>query len=748
MSRAGRLGVDALALGLRRRLRVILQTEAAECGLACVAMIADYHGHRTDLAALRRRFAVSLKGATLASLIRLADDLGLASRPVRLELAELRRLRRPCVLHWNLDHFVVLESVGARTIRVHDPARGERRLSMAETSKSFTGVALELWPGPRFESRRRTRAVRLRELIGRVSGIYRSIARILVLALCLEIFAVVSPLFLQWVIDHVLVSGSRDLLTTLALGFGMLVVLRELVTSLRAWTIMHLGTSLSVQWHANVLAHLLRLPLPYFEKRHLGDIVSRFRSVDTIQRTLTTAFIEAIVDGLMTIVILVVIFLYSPLLSWICVGAMTLYALCRWLWYRPLRIATEEQIVHAAKQESHFLETVRGIRTIKLFQRQDERRASWLSLLVDQVNAGLRTQKLQILYRLVNGSVFGIENVLVVLFGARLVLDGSFTAGMLMAFMSYKDQFSTRVSALIEKYFEVKMLQVQGERLADIVLTDPEPAGDERRLVLSERGSLRPDVELRRLRFRYGDSEPFVLDGVDIAIAAGESVALVGPSGGGKTTLVHVLLGMLPPTSGEVFIGGTNIAHAGPEALRRTIGCVTQNDTLFAGSIADNISFFDNRADQSRIEECARLASVHDEIAAMPMGYNTFVGYMGSVLSGGQQQRVLLARALYKRPSLLLLDEATSHLDLKREILVSSAIRTLDVTRIVVAHRPQTAATADRVLTLEHGRIVRETRNTPNVAALRRAAADLSRKDRGDRASRPHGTQPAHEEAP
>lgn len=715
--------VDRLALGLRRRLRVVLQTEAAECGLACLAMVADYYGHRADLTSLRRRFPVSLKGATLASLIDVASKMGLSSRPVRLDLAELRRLKMPCILHWRLDHFAVLESVGTRGARVHDPARGRRRLSIAEMSKAFTGVALELWPGPSFERRPRSRPVRLRELIGRVAGLYRSLGQVLLLALCLEVFAVVSPLFLQWVVDHVLVSGSRDLLTTLALAFGLLVVLRQLVAGLRSWTIMHVGTSLSMQWHGNVLAHLLRLPMPYFEKRHLGDIVSRFRSVDAIQRTITTTFIEAVVDGLMTLVILVVVFLYSPLLSWICIGAMTLYALCRWLWYRPLRLATEEQIVHAAEQESHFLETVRGMRAIKLFERQEHRRSAWLGLLVEQVNAGLRTQKLQIFFRLVNGLLFGIENVLVIYLGARLVLDGRFSAGMLMAFLSYKEQFSSRVSGLIDKYFEVKMLQVQGERLADIVRSEPERADDAGRLVLTERGALKPDVEIRALRFRYGAHEPFVLDGVDLRISAGESVALVGPSGGGKTTLLHVLLGILPPTQGDVIIGGASVVHAPPEALRRTIGCVTQGDTLFAGSIADNISFFDDRADQRRIEQCARLASIHDEIVAMPMGYNTLVGYLGSVLSGGQQQRVLLARALYKRPSLLILDEATSHLDLKREILVNSGIRSLDVTRIIVAHRPQTAATADRILTLERGRIVNETRQGPNVAALRRAAA-------------------------
>ncbi|HEX6996814.1 MAG TPA: peptidase domain-containing ABC transporter [Gammaproteobacteria bacterium] len=713
-----------LALGLRRKLPVVLQSEASECGLACLSMIAGYYGRRIDLPVLRRRYSVSLKGTTLAALIDVAGRLKLATRPVRLEIEHLKHLRLPCILHWNMNHFVVLKSAGARHLRIHDPASGERKLRMSEASDAFTGVALELWPERGFaKTADDSQPVTLRKLIGRVTGLFGSLSQILLLALVLEVFTLVSPLFMQWTLDHVIVTANVDLLTTLAIGFALVLLIQQGISAVRAWVIMHFGTTLNVQWHANVFTHMLRLPLPYFEKRHLGDIVSRFRSIDSIQSTLTSASIEAVIDGIMIVFVVVLIFLYSPLLSWICLAAMAVYGLCRRLWYGPLRLAVQEQIVHAAKQESHFLETVRGVRTIKLYQNQDDRRAGWLALMVDQVNAGLRAQKLQIFYRLVNGVVFGLENIVIVWLGARMVLDGALTVGMLMAFTSYKGQFESRISALIDKYFQLKMLQIHGERLADIVLTEPERPAEDGRLVTSESEALEPRIEARGLRFRYAEHEPYVLDGVDLKIEPGESVAIVGPSGCGKTTLLHVLLGVLPPTEGEVRLGGTSLANLDPEIVRRTMASVTQNDTLFAGSIADNISFFDSRADQARIEECAKLASIHKEIVAMPMGYNTFVGYLGSVLSGGQQQRVLLARALYRRPRILVLDEATSHLDVKREIMVSSAIRGLNITRIIVAHRPQTVETADRVLTLEGGRIVDERRLSPNMTAVRTAAS-------------------------
>ena len=711
----------SLRFGFRRRLPVLLQTEAAECGLACLAMIASYHGLSIDLAALRRRFPTSLRGVTLGTLIDVAGQLGLATRAVRLELEDLPALRRPCLLHWRLDHFVVLEAANARRLRIHDPAIGKRTLSMVDASAAFTGVALELWPGADFQPGKERHAASLRSVLGNVRGLLGSLGQILLLALVLEVFALTSPLLLQWVIDHVLVTANVDLLTILALGFALIVVLQQATAALRAWALMRFGATFSVQWQANVFTHLLRLPMDYFDKRHLGDIVSRFRSVDAVQRTLSSALVEGIVDGLMSIFIGVVLFTYNAALAVVCVSAVALYGLSRYLSYGPLLRASEEEIVNAAKQESQLLETVRGVRTVKLFRRETERRSSWLTLLVNQVNASLRIQRLHVWYRSSNGLLFGLENVLVIWIGARLVLDAQFSLGMLLAFISYKTQFSSRISALIDKLLETRMLSLHARRIGDIVSTEPENAcRTTGRLALGEHRGIEPQIGIDNVHYRYGSHEPLVLSGLSLAIASGESVAIVGPSGCGKSTLLHLMLGMLQPTHGTISIGGVNLAQLDVDVLRRTIGSVTQHDTLFAGSIAENISFFDTQMDLQRVEQCARLAAIHTDIIGMPMAYNTMIGYMGTALSGGQQQRILLARALYKRPKILILDEATSHLDMKRELLVTAAVRSLSITRIIVAHRPQTAATADRMVALEGGRIVHDTRLTPNVAALHR----------------------------
>ena len=690
--------LDKLAFGWGARLPMITQTEAAECGLACLAMIVGFHGQPCEITELRRLLSVSLKGVNLKQLVSMAERLGFASRPVRLELDELRKLSTPCILHWDLNHFVVLAKATADGVVIHDPAVGVRKLPMAVVSKHFTGVALELSPVGEFEPALAPPRVRMRSVLGRIVGLRRSLGQLFALALAIEVFAVISPLFMQWVVDHALVSADRDLLLVLALGFGLLLLLRTIVSAMRGWILIVLGASLKVQSRSNLFSHLVNLPAGYFEARHLGDVMSRFGSQDSILQAITTDLIESVLDGLLVSITLVIMFVFAPTLAVMVVAGALLYALLRWASYTPLRHASMEAIVWGARRDSHLLETMRGVKTVKLFNGQDGRRAHWMNLLVETVNRQVTTQKLRLLFRIANALLIGSLAILVVWLGANRVLENQMSIGMLLAFIAYKDQFLSRVSNLIDRAVDLTMLRLHAERLADIALTKPEPRG------LPEEGAAlaRPvSVEVRNLRFRYSDSDPWVLDGVSFRVEAGETVAIVGASGCGKTTLLKILASLLPPVEGELLVDGQSLNHLGAERWRSMIGVVMQDDKLFAGSVADNICFFADQKDQHRIEECARLAAVHDEIVAMPMGYHTLIGDMGTVLSGGQKQRLLIARALYRQPGVLLLDEATSHLDVTNEKLVSAAIRATKLTRIIIAHRPETIRSADRVINLE-----------------------------------------------
>jgi ATP-binding cassette subfamily B protein RaxB len=692
---------------------VVLQSEAAECGLACLAMVAGAHGLDTDLPTLRRRFSLSLKGVTLAELVRMAHVLQLNTRALRAEPAELAQVQLPCVLHWDLNHFVVLVSLQRGEAVIHDPARGLLCLKLAELSRHFSGVLLELQPAAGFQPARERQHVSLRQLLGPVRGLKRSLLQIFTLALALEVFVLLSPFFMQWVVDGALVSADRDLVLTLGIGFGLLVLVQAATAAARSWAVLALSASLNLQWLVNVFAHLLRLPVAWFEKRHAGDIWSRFGAVQHIQRTLTTSFIEAVLDGLLVLLTLVMMLLYSPLLTALVLGAVAGYGLLRWAFFGPLRRASEEALVFEARQSSHFLESLRGVLAIKLFNAQGERQSRFSSLVVETMNAQLTVRKLELVFTVLHRLLFGLERVGVVWLGALLVIDQRLSLGMLFAFVAYKETFAARVSALVDKAVDLKMLRLQGERLADIVLTAPELEAEAAEAPRPLDGSL----ELRDLRFAYADGEPEVLRGVNLRIEAGESVAIVGPSGCGKTTLLKLMLGVHQPTAGEVLVGGVPLGRAGLHAWRDHVGVVMQDEPLFSGSLLDNISFFSPEPDADWAQACARLACVHDEIAAMPMGYHTLIGDMGAALSGGQKQRVLLARALYKRPKILLLDEATSSLDVERERAVNQAIRHLALTRVIVAHRPETIQSAARVIALHEGRVAQDLRSVPAAGA-------------------------------
>ena len=702
-------------LGLGRHLPVIVQTEATECGLACLAMVACYLGLDTDLPSLRLRFGLSRKGANFENLVSVAAALGLDSRPLKLDMHNLPELQLPCILHWDMNHFVVLKSVSARRIVIHDPAIGVRAFTTEEFASHFTGIALELSPGEGFAPQSQPRLhFTLRGLMGRITGLNRGLAQILALALALEVVVIALPFYLQWVVDQALLAADHELLGVLALGFGLLVLLQAGIGAVRSWWVATLSARLNFQWLGNVFGHLVRLPLEFFEKRHVGHIVSCFGSISVIQKTLTTGLVQALVDGLMVAGTLLMMSLYSPALMAVSLVAAGLYGSLRWGVFRALREASAEEIIHAARQQTHFLETAGGIQSVRLFGRGDQRRAGWMNMLADQFNAGLRVARVHVAHETAQTLLFGLERVIVVWLAARMVLAGSFTVGMLFAYMAYKELFSARVGALVDIASELAMLRLHGERVADIALAQAE-AGEAPAAVEVDLTARPARIELRNVSYRYAPTEPWVLRGVDLMVEDGLSLAVTGPSGCGKTTLVKVMLGLLPPTEGEVLFDGTPIHRLGLSHYRALIGTVMQEDRLFSGSVADNICFFDPQPDLDWIEECARLAAVDVEIRAMTMGFHTLVTDVGTGLSGGQKQRVLLARALYRRPRILVLDEATSHLDLRNEHSVNEAVRAMALTRVVVAHRPETIAVADRVVTLAGGRIASE-RVNPGVS--------------------------------
>lgn len=687
-------GLDRLGKRLqfwRRRTPLILQTEAAECGLASLAMVAGHHGFVTDLQTLRREHSISLKGSTLKSLIEIAGSMHLATRPLRVELAGLAQVRLPAIAHYDFNHFVVITEVRSDYVVLHDPARGVREVTLADFSKHFTGVVLEVTPTEQFQAQKPKKSFTVWSLVGHSRGLKSALLRIVVAAIAFEVFAIAMPWLTQLTVDEVLVSADRQLMTVLAIGFVLLVLIQSAIVALRGWLLLHLTSTLSLQVLTQLFSHLLRLPLSFFEKRHVGDLLSRFSSMDAIQRTLTGTSVEVLLDGMLALTMLVVMLIYSARLTVVALVFAALYALLRWALYRPLRDATNEQLIFVAQQQTQFIESLRGMQAIKLHQGESDRLARWQNAVVDTINAGIRAQTLNLSYKTASFLLFGLEGVIVIWLGANEVLNGAFSVGMLLAFLAYKLVFVTRLANVIDKISEFSLLGLHAERVADVALAEREEAG---RAIAPDLGRARWTIE--NLGFRYGPQDAFVFRGVSFVIEPGESLALTGPSGVGKTTLAKVVIGLLPATEGRVLIDGIDIREIDAASLRSQLAAVMQEDYVFAGSIADNVSLFDPEIDYERVREALAGADLLLDVEKMPMRLDTLVGNMGSVLSGGQRQRLLLARAIYRRPKFLLLDEATSALDNEREATVNQVVRNLGITTLIIAHRDSTVAMAGK----------------------------------------------------
>ena len=684
-----------------RRLPLYRQAEAAECGHACLAMVASFHGYDLDIAALRRRIPTSAAGASLRMIMTASEKLGLRPRPVKAPLELLDQLKLPAILHWDLNHFVVLKSVTKTKAVIHDPARGERTLATAELSEHYTGVALELTPDLSFERKTERQSLKLSQLWGHLSGLKRSLGFALLMSVVMQAFVLASPFYLQTAVDHVVVKQDEALLLALALGFGLFTVFNHMAEVIRGYILLYFGNMLSFQMVANLMSHMMKLPLPFFERRHVGDLVSRFGSTDPIRKMLTEGLVATVIDGLMALTTLILMFVYSPTLGAIAAAALVLYLALRLVTYRMFRSRSEDSIVATAKEQSVFMESIRGMLSVKVFGQEEDRKRLWTNRFADRMNADIRLSKLQIGFTLGNGLIFGIELIVLVYVAIKMVLAGDFTVGMVFAFMAYKRQFSEKATSLVERLIEYRMLDLHLDRISDIALAEPEGAYKDERPDMPGETTLKGRIALKDVSYSYGAGLPEVVSHISLELEAGKTTAITGPSGGGKTTLMKLMLGLFEPTSGEVRVDGRSLKEFGVRRLRSYTAAVMQDDSLFAGSIAENIAFFDSQIDMTRVVNAAKAACIHDDIAVMPMNYETLVGDMGSTLSGGQYQRVLLARALYRQPKILFMDEGTAHLDEGLEARVNASIKSMGITRVIVAHRAETIKMADRVMVMD-----------------------------------------------
>ncbi|ELH0892342.1 peptidase domain-containing ABC transporter [Salmonella enterica] len=689
--------ISRLEISLFRRVPVIHQTESSECGIACLAMVFGHYGKSIDLFSLRQQFNISSRGATLYSIRTIAVQMGMTARALSLDLNELNVLRRPCILHWNFNHFVVLVSVKRNGFVLHDPARGRIIVSKAEASKCFTGIALEIWPGSTFRRERVKKRLNLVTLINSIHGIKGVLLKIFALSIVVEAIGLILPAGTQLVMDHALPAGDRGLLSMICISLMFFILLRATVSTSRAWISLIMGTLVNIQWQSGLFSHLLRLPLSYFERRKLGDIQSRFGSLNTLRTTFTTSMVGAIMDGIMVCGLLIMMLLYGKSLTWVVLGFTVVYIAIRLFTYTYYRQLSEEQLIMEARVSSYFMETLYGIAAVKMQGMTDRRHTHWFNLQTDAINTGIRVTKMDLFFGGLNIFISACEQTIILWLGISLVMDNEMTIGMFVAFGAYRMQFSDRISTLVGFLLQLRMMSLHNERISDIALNEQESVKPD--LPVSEK--ITPvSLEVKSLTFRYDQQSMPVFSELNLTVSPGESVAIIGPSGSGKTTLMKVLCGLFKADSGQVLIDGNDIQQMGVNNYRKITGCVMQDDRLFSGTIRENICGFSENIDDEWMAECAKASFIHDTIMSMPMGYDTLTGELGEGLSGGQKQRLFIARALYRKPRILFMDEATSALDSKSENYVNSAIKSLNITRIIIAHRESTIKSVDRVFSL------------------------------------------------
>lgn len=688
-----------------RQLVTVHQSEISECGLACLVMIAGYYGHKIDLTTARSKFNVSQKGLNLKALADIAAAMELQARPIKAELEALPIIKTPAILHWNLCHYVVLEKIKGKMAVIHDPGRGKTAMSIDELSNHYTGIALEIIPSPAFEEKDETRPVKLSNFWGKLVWLKSMLIKIFALSLFLQLFVITAPLFQQLIVDDAITKQDSNLLFVLAIGLVLIGVFQTLITYIRSKILLYFTNTLTLQMTANLFRHLIRLPLPYFEKRQIGDITMRFGSLAPIQTLITSGVIAVLLDGLMAIASLTMSLIYSPILTLVAILFLIANLAIQMVIFPYLKRENEKIIELSGKESTAFLENIQNAVTIKIFGQETIRENIWLNKKADQMNANISLANFNISLGAFLSIFTSLQAVILMYLGAMLVIDGSFTLGMLFAFQAYSSQFTGKVSAIISQYMSFKMLDLHLSRLADIVHEEQESVG-KGHIYLSNNTFQEELIRFENVSFRYADSEPWVLRNINFTVKRGDMIAIVGPSGGGKSTLLKLMLGLIKPSEGSIYIDNIDIAMIDASSYRKQLGVVMQNDKLLSGTIADNISFFDPEMNLEKVSYSAKMSEIDHEIIKAPMSYNTIIGEMGNSLSGGQKQRIFLARALYKDPSILFLDEGTANLDQETEYKVSCTIKNLPITRVIIAHRPALIEISDRIFQINNGILV------------------------------------------
>ncbi len=688
-----------------KRVPVILQMTPHECGAASLAMVLSYYGRETTVSESRRYLRSGRDGLSARAIAQAGRELGMQVRAFSMEPADLAQVKLPAIIHWNFDHFMVVESISPKGVQVVDPAIGRRKLTPEEFSAGFTGVVLVMEPGEGFKPQRTQNKLTWQQFLRYIlstPGTVGFLGQVLGSSALLQVLGLVFPLFTMVLIDTILPAQDVSMLTMLGSGMVVLIAAQVVLGYLRSAVALNLEVRLDINVMLGFFEHMLRLPYRYFHERTSGDLIMRLGSVSVIREVLTGETVSAILDGAMVVFYLAVLLYWQPVF-----GAVTLV-------FGALQIAimlgttrrlyefAERDLAAQAESQSYLVEALTGIATVKASAAENRTLSHWSNLFFKQLNISLKRSHLAMVVGAAQEALGALAPIALLWLGALWVLEGRMSLGTMMAVNTVAVSFLGPLTSLVGTVQQMQLIGANLDRIADVLQAAPEQDAQE----VKPAPRLKGRIEVRNAGFRYYPNAPWALRNVSFSVQPGQKIAIVGRTGSGKSTLALLLLGLHELDEGEILYDGVPLASMDYRSLRSQFGVVLQTPSLFSGSIRRNIAAHDAELPLDAVVEAAQLAVVHDEIMAMPMGYDTVIAEGGVDLAGGQRQRIAIARALAHNPAILALDEATSNLDVITESIVDQNLSGLECTRIVIAHRLSTVRNADLILVLDEGVIV------------------------------------------
>lgn len=702
---------------MRKRVKTstLLQMEAVECGAVSLGIILSYYGRYEPIENLRVACGVSRDGSKASNIMKAARSYGMLTKGYKKEPNSLRKLKTPFIIHWNFNHFLVVEDFGKGKVYLNDPAHGPTVVTDEEFDKAFTGVVITMEPGEHFERGGEPFSV-FRSLGDRLKGIGAGLIYLILAGFALATIGVLIPVFLKIYIDRMLLAGQLDWLPALLLGMGVILALRMLLTVLRERVLLRMETMLSLRMSSMFIWHVLRLPIHFFTHRFAGELAGRVQLNDRVSTFLTGRLAGTMIDLLLVVFYLGFMFAYQASLALAAMGIAALNV--AYLLYVSRKRSDQNQKLQSdsGKFMGVSVAGMMNMETLKANGREADFFARWAGYQANLVNS---EQKARLSAQYLSAIPILLElfnKALILVLGGWLIWKGEFTVGMLLAFLAFADGFLQPVKQLVSMGSELQEMKGDLMRLED-VLAHPthDMAGqgiaEERPPKLAETSVVRKlsgSLEVKDAVFGYSPLEAPLIEGLSFSLEPGMSVAIVGGSGSGKSTVARLVAGLCEPWSGSIRLDGMDRPSIPSPVLAGSVALVDQDIRLFDGTIRDNLSLWDETIPEEVLVQAAKDSCIHETISARTNGYDHHVEERGRNFSGGQAQRMEIARALAQQPSLLILDEATSALDPLVEAEIYRNIRRRGCACLIVAHRLSAIRDCDLILVLEQGKVVQQ----------------------------------------